>query len=226
MWFLFVLMLFTACKGAQKPYQEPVSDPDFAVSGDGTMLVVENGVKTLPGGTQKKEGFCVLRTSSHNLSDRRLLTVNGSLSRGQLSSTMRYVGYPERLAVFAVALIATVLVGRAAGAMLDAKTVHDFMVIGVGVGFMIKGAKTVYYLVRGRQEGEKIGPTVAQSATTALVPVVGSLPTEFIQRWGRVDKLISKLEELKITDQKMGKVIERVRDTKGKYSGNCDHLKT
>lgn len=195
------LMVLGGCKSQVK--EAETSEPDFAVSDDGTMLVATLG--------KDKRGFCMLKTSTTNTDDRRLLTVDGALSKKQLKKTLRYMGYPEQMF--------TILTGTLLGVGAVFTGIPVVMAVGV---VALAGGTWGYRLVKGNVEGEKAAPIATQ---TILGGIMASPIIEYFQRRGRLTSVISDKDQLEVTDKKMRKFIERIRDTKGEYVGGCDHLK-
>ncbi len=195
--FLFVLALVTGCGGIE----EPISAPNYATSEGGEMLVVEAGVKTLANGDKKKQGLCVLQTSMADLSERRLLTVAGALSKKQLEYDLHPV--TDGMSQF---LLWTGVAGM--------------VLISLGLPFDFKWER--FHPFRFKWERSRPIPGFL---VPGLVLFVGANAYFMVRTVNQANKIISEREELEVSDKRMMKFIARIRDTKGKYSGNCDHLK-
>ena len=203
------LMVLGGCKAQVK--ESETSDPDFAISDDGTMLVATLG--------KNKRGFCMLQTSTTNTDEKRLLTVDGALSKKQLRRTLRHMGYPEQ--VFSV--IGSGLLGGAVGAAAFVGGVMGAPAVAIGVVTLV-GGTLGYRIIKGNVEGEKAGVITWDALIT--LGLLGIPVVEYERRISRGHLVVSDKEQLNVTDKKMRKFIERIRDTKGKYSRGCDHLKS
>ena len=201
------LMVLGGCKAQVK--ESETSDPDFAVSKDGTMLVATLG--------KDKRGFCMLQTSTTNTDERRLLTVEGAISKKQLKKTLRFMGYPEH--VFSV--IGSGLLGGAVGAAAFVGGVMGAPAVAIGVVTLV-GGTLGYRIIKGNVEGEKAASITAHTIFSGFT---GSPVVEYFQRRGRLTSVISDKDQLEVTDKKMRKFIERIRDTNPEHIGGCNHLK-
>jgi len=205
------LMMIVSCKAQVK--EAETSDPDFAVSDDGTMLVATLG--------KDKRGFCMLKTSTTDTNDRRLLTVNGAVSKKQLKKTLRFMGYPEHIfTILGGSLLGGAAIGLGAGAAAVGSALAA-PAVAIGV-VALAGGTFGYRIIKGNIEGEKAAPITVQAIFSGFY---GSPIVEYFQRRGRLTSVVSDKDQLKVTDKKMRKFIERIRDTEGEYIGGCDHLK-
>ena len=204
------LMMIVSCKAKVK--ESETSDPDFAISKDGTMLVTALG--------KNKRGFCILQTATTNIDDKRLLTVDGALNKTQLKKTLRHLGYPEQ--VFSV--LGSGLLGSAVGTgavLVGGVALAPALAVGL---VTLVGGTIGYRIIRGNIEGEKAAPITLDTIFT--VGLFGIPLVESQRREDRFVLVVSDRKQLAVTDRKMRKFIERIRDTKGKYVGECDHLKS
>lgn len=209
--FFCLLVVLASCKGHVR--ETEASEPDFAKSNDGTMLTLALATKPQPTASDPKPSddpyFCVLTLNEHN-NQATLLTADGGLSKNQLKKTLHYMSFKED--AITQILISVGLVGATA-----ALSAPVFLGL-IGVTY---AGNVVYRVIRGSQEGES-GKAKAISIVGSL-PFIGVIP-EVIRRGDRFKKLASETEVLKISDKKMGKVIERVTSMKAKYKGTCDYL--
>ena len=203
------LMVLGGCKAQVK--ESETSDPDFAVSKDGTMLVATLG--------KDKRGFCMLQTSTTNTDERRLLTVEGAISKKQLKKTLRFMGYPEHVfTVLGGSLLGGIAMGAGTAVVGSALAVPA---LAVGVVALV-GGTFGYRIIKGNVEGEKAAPITTQTIFSGFM---GSPIVEYFQRRGRLTSVISDKDQLEVTDKKMRKFIERIRDTNPEHIGGCNHLK-
>ena len=231
---LAVVVAIGACKPMHKQ-----SDVSAALSADGTLLTAVKG---------KDTGICMLQSSRYNDGEKtRLLTVNGSISSDQLKKTLRFMAYGEQLA-------AIIIPGLAGGAVIakkgyniakDAiksttdvaenvnpekilKNVAKLPVAIVIGGAISLGGNIGYHIIKGNVEGEKAG-AIASRASLAVLTNPVTLPMSPVfeqeQRDSRLRRVLSDKEQWQITNRKMRKLVERIRDINPEYSGGCDHIK-
>ena len=193
-----------------KTMNDPASDPEYAVSDGGTMLTAVGG---------KARGICMLESSLHNPKKARLVTDRGAISSEQLKSALRYMGYGEHIASI---IGAAVLGGVGIGTMVAGAPVAGAAVAITG----LVGGTFGYRIVKGNIEGEKAGPIAVHSLFSSVGPVLLATPVvEYFHRSGRLQKVLSDKEELRVTDKRMRKLIEKLGKIYPDYPAGCDHLK-
>lgn len=235
---LFASLAVMLAIGACKPMHRQ-SDVSAALSSDGTMLTAVKG---------KDTGICMLQSSRHNDGEKaRLLTVNGSISSDQLKKTLRFMAYGEQLA-------AIIIPGLAGGAVIAKKGYNiakDALKTGMDVtedvnpdkmlknvaklpvaivigGAIALGGNIGYHIIKGNVEGERAG-NIASRASLAVLTNPVTLPMSPVfeqeQRDSRLRRVLSDKEQWQVTNRKMRKLVERIRDINPEYSGGCDHIK-
>ena len=192
---VIVLLLVTSCGTQLRDGQ--VSEPDFAQSNNGTMLIVTRGSDF-----KDKRRYCVAQVSEDETA--KLLTANGGLSRGQLKTTLRYMGY-------------------------DYYLVSD-AILGIGLAITYFGSSPLYFLGAipvalayrvwvGHVEGE-------DGKAKVIAALSGGPLYDFMientHRAVRARKLISSKKALKISDKKMMKVIKRISIMESDQPGTCN----
>lgn len=201
-----IVVLLVGCKPMHdRDGLDPVSDPEYAVADGGTILTAVGG---------KERGICMLQSSLSNPKSASLITKNGALSDKQLKSALRFMGYGEHIATI---IGSAVLGGVGIGAMAAAP------VAGAAIAITgLVGGTFGYRIIKGNIEGEKAGPIAVHALFSGLVaaPVV-----EYFHRSGRLRKILSDKEELRVTDKRMRKLINKLGSTYPDYPNQCDHLK-
>lgn len=211
-----VLSLGSSCKPMyDNDGLDPVSNPERAVSDSGTMLTAMGG---------KTRGICLLESSMHNPKDVRLVTNQGAISDKQLKSALRFMGYAEHV----VSTVAAVMlpVATALGlkqAIKAAKITKESAVKvfkAVTITTLVGGFG--YRIVKGNVEGEKAAPI----AVHTILGLTGAVPVaEYLHRDGRLKTMLSNKEELRFTDKRMKKLLQKLSNTYPDYPGECDHIK-
>ena len=201
------IVLLGGCKPMHdRDSLDPVSDPEYAVSDGGTMLTAVGG---------KERGICMLQSSLSNPKNASLITKNGAISDKQLKSALRFMGYGEHIATI---IGAAVLGGAGLGLAASTAPVAGAAIAITG----LVGGTIGYRIVKGNVEGEKAGPIAVHSI---FAGVVGSPVVEYFHRSGRLTKVLSDKEELRVTDRRMRKLIAKLGNTFPDYPNQCDHLK-
>lgn len=209
-------MMIVSCKAKVK--EAETSEPDFAKSNDGTMITVALATKPEPTASDPnpsdKPHFCILRMNENDPNDVELLTSGGGLSKLQMTRTLRYMNFAEHTIPTILAHLGIYFGAGAAGV--------TSLPLLLGLAGVTIAGDALYRVIRGHQEGE----TGKSKVVGAIAPgyILGPI-SELIRRESRFKKLASDKEVLKLTDKKMGKVIERIISMKPKYKGTCDHFK-
>ncbi|MDE3269557.1 MAG: hypothetical protein OYH77_04665 [Pseudomonadota bacterium] len=211
-----------------------------------SYIEAQNGVTITAVAGEDGRGVCMLKSRLGASGDEkpRLLTVDGSVSDSQLQDELRFLGYGEQVAALiltavgggALAMHSAVKIVTEVAAADVAETADD--VAGVvkklkgGIGGIIIGASVAafggmgYFIIRGNMEGEKAAPIAARTlllnptGNVALAPIV-----EHQHRSGRLKSALSDKERWQVTNRKMSKLTERIRDIDPDYNGGCDHIK-
>ena len=183
---------------------EPISNPQRAVSNDGTTLTAMAG---------KPHGFCLVRSSLRGKAKTELLTIKGALSEKQLKRELRFMGYGAHIGY---SLLAVGLAGvSVAGAVPTA----------VGLTVM-SGAGIVTRIVHSNIEGEKAKPITISAILQGLGVVAPvNLIVEFFTRKKRFRKLLSDNEDEHLTNKRMQKLMENIAKVSPDFAGGCDHVK-
>ena len=204
-----IVVLLGGCKPMHdRDGLDPVSDPDSAVSDGGTMLTTVGG---------KERGICILQSSLSDPKNANLVTAKGAISDKQLKSALRFMGYGEHIAtVIGAAVLAGVGVGTMATAPVAGAAIAITGLVGGGIG---------YRIVRGNIEGEKAGPIAVHSLFSSVAPILLAAPVvEYFHRSGRLQKVLSDKEELRVTDRRMRKLIEKLGRIHPDYPDGCNHI--
>ena len=212
--FLFITV---SCKAHVR--ETDTSEPDFAQSDDGTMLLVSLAKKPNPSASDPKPShkprYCVTRISQKGFPRVELLT-NGGLDDMQLKSALRFMGLPSHLISGALLII-----GGVASMVIAEK--KGIATVGTPIGMAIVGVTVAgaiaYRIIKGNKEGEGKAAITVQSLMAG--PIVTAPLTEAIHRSYRFNLITSDEQVLKLSDKKMKKVIERIKSKKPKYKDNC-----
>lgn len=221
-----VSMVFVNCKAHQGTGKEPHSDPDWATSNDGNiMLVVSLASPPQPSASDPKPStkprYCVSQISKEP-SAVELLT-DGGLDDMQLKSALRFMGLPSHLISGTLLIVGAVT----SAVILESKGVSTqisgaFTPVGmVIVGLTVAGS-IAYRIIKGNQEGEGKAAITFQSLMAG--PFVTGPFAEAGHRNYRFYLITSDEHVLKLSDKKMKKVIERIKSKKPKYKGNCPEV--
>ena len=203
-----VVSLGSSCKPMHdRDGLDPVSDPEYAVSDGGTMLTAMSG---------KKRGICMLQSSLHDPKNATLITDRGAISDKQLKSALRFMGYGEHIATI---IGAGVLAGVGVGTIAAGAPAAGAAVIITG----LVGGTFGYRIVKGNIGSEKAGPIAVHSIFSG--GVLSSPVVEYFHRSGRLQKVLSDKEELRVTDKRMRKLIQKLGSIFPDYAGQCDHIK-
>lgn len=202
---LVLVGLLTSCGSSV----DPVSEPRYASSDEGTKLIAVEG---------NEEGICILRSSLNDPQRVTLVTKGGALSDKQLEKALRFMAYDKQ-----IASAATVLFFLMWG-IADAKTAVRMgdevgLFLASVVVFTAIGGGMAYRIFEGNKEGEKAAPIAVQSI---LHGVIFSPIIEYFQRDGRLRKVLSDKETWAVTDKKMVKMIKRIARIEPAYPGQCD----
>ena len=126
------------------------------------------------------------------------------------------MGYGEHIATI---IGATVLAGVGVSAMVAGGA----PVAGAAIAITgLVGGTVGYRIVKGNIEGEKAGPIAVHAI---FAGILGSPVVEYFHRSGRLQKVLSDKEELRVTDKRMRKLIEKLGSIFPDYHDQCDHLK-
>lgn len=211
-----LLLLVASCKGHIQDRQ--VSDPDFVVSNDGTMLTF---APAKIGIDHWLPGWCALQTHENNPDTSVLITTEGSINNYQLMASLRYMGIPEHLITSSVATITAFFTLFHANRRGIARDKAILMALGI-VGVFHTG-KVAYRVIRGKQEGESGGAQAVSALGTGVItgPII-----ELFIREKRANQALSSERVLRLSDKKMKKVVQRISDMRAERFGACDYLKT
>ena len=200
-----IVVLLGGCKPMhERDGLDPVSNPDFVRSDGGTMLTASRG---------KEFGICMLQSSLRDPKNANLVTERGAISHKQLKSALRFMGYGEHVAI----LLGSVAIAAVGG------IVAPTAAIAIGLT-TLAGGTLGYRIVKGNVEGEKAGPITVHALSAAALQIASPL-VEYIHREGRLEKVLSDREELRFTDRRMRKLIEKLGSIYPDYPNQCDHLK-
>ena len=208
---LGLVVVLSSCKPIAR--QESASDPERAVSDNGTILTAMSG---------KEGGICMVRSSARGEAKSELLTANGAIDDKQLKKALKFMSYGEQIGSIVVSLlISGVATGVGAAALLS-PTPQTKKAMGAYAVSLVSLAGGVfgYRVVRGNMEGEKAGPIAGQTFLAGGGPIV-----EYVAREGRIRKVLSDKEEYKFTDKRMVKLIANIKGIYPAYPGGCDHIK-
>ena len=215
---VITLMMIVSCKAQVK--EAETSDPDFALSDDGMMLTVafdcrnwskESGC-TDKRSEREKGGYCMLLMPEDKPNDAELLNVRGGLSENQLKTSLKYMGIPDLLiSGFLIELLALPFVF--AGGPVTA------------LALIPAAGGLVYRVIRGQQEGEGGGAqTIRGIGNMIWAPLTGPV-FEIIARRDRFKKVVSQREIYRVSNKKMAKITNRIRDINPEFWNTCNYLK-